>query len=105
MSVIHVQGLYAAMDRAKKSAETIRLAHTVLRRALKQAVRWRLVPYVCLDVDQRRVAKADITPLDGEQVAMLLRAAATDRLGAIFTVAIATGMRLGELFGLHWADV
>ena len=106
LSVIHVQGLYAAMDRAKKSAETIRLAHAVLRRALKQAVRWRLVPYnVCVDVDRPRVAKADITPLDGEQVATLLRAAATDRLGAIFTVAIATGMRLGELFGLHWADV
>jgi integrase len=106
LAVIHVQGLYAAMAQANKSAETIRLAHAVLRRALKQAVRWRLVPYnVCADVDRPRVVKTDITPLDCKQVASLLKAAADDRLGAIFTLAIATGMRLGELFGLHWSDV
>jgi integrase len=101
-----VQSLYPAMDRAGKSGETIRVVHAVLRRALKQAVLWRLVPYnVCVDVDRPRVAKADITPLDGKQVTKLLAVAANDRLSAIFTVAIATGMCFGELFGLYWADV
>jgi integrase len=98
----------AEMQRSpnEPGGETIRVVHAVLRRALKQAVRWRLVSYnVCVDVDRPRVAKADITPLDGKQVTKLLAVAANDRLCAIFTVAIATGMRLGELFGLHWADV
>ena len=102
LGVIHIQSLYASMDRAGKSAETIRLAHAVLRRALKQAVRWRLVPYnVCADVDRPRVAKADITPLDPEQVAALLAEARGDRLEALIVLAVATGMRLGELLGLH----
>ena len=106
LAVIHIQGLYGAMDRAGKSAETIRLAHAVLRRALKQGVRWRLVPYnACADVDRPRVAKADIAPLDAEQAARLLKAASEDRLSAVFTLAIAAGMRSGELFGLQWPDV
>jgi integrase len=106
LAVIHVQGMFAAMDRAGKSAETIRLVHAVLRRALKQAVRWRLIPYnICVDVDRPRVVKADIAPLDGPQVARLLKAAEGDRLSPLLILAIATGMRLGELFGLHWDDV
>jgi integrase len=106
LSVIHVQSLYADMTRAGKSAETVRLAHAVLRRALRQAVNWRLVPYnVCAEVERPRVVKSEITPLDAVQVAALLKVAAEDRLAAVFTVAIATGMRLGELFGLQWPDV
>jgi integrase len=106
LGVIHVQSLYATMARAGKSAETIRLAHAVLRRALKQAVRWRLVPYnVCADVDRPRVAKADITPLDADQAQALLAEARGDRLGALIVLAVATGMRLGELLGLHRVDV
>ena len=106
LNVLQVQGLYSAMDRAGKSAETIRLTHAVLRRALKQAVRSRLVPYnVCSDVDRPRVAKAEIAPLNTEQAVALLDAADNDRLGALFTLALATGMRLGELLGLQWAEV
>jgi integrase len=106
LSIIHVQSLYADMTRCGKSAETVRLAHAVLRRALRQAVNWRLVPYnVCAEVERPRVVKSEITPLDATQVAALLKVAEADRLAAIFTVAIATGMRLGELFGLQRPDV
>ena len=106
LTIIHVQSLYADMTRCGKSAETIRLAHAVLRRALRQAVNWRLVPYnVCAEVERPRVAKSEITPLDSQQVLQLLKAAEGDRLAAVFTLAVATGMRLGELFGLQWPDV
>lgn len=106
LAVIHIQGLYSAMARDGKSAETIRLTHAVIRRSLKQGVRWRLIPYnVCVDVDRPRVAKADITPLDAKQVAKFLKVTKKDRLGAVFTLAIAAGMRSGELFGLQWPDV
>lgn len=106
LAVVQIQGLYSAMARDGKSAETIRLAHAVLRRALRQGVRWHLIPYnVCVDVDRPRVAKADITPLDAKQVAKFLKVTKKDRLGAVFTLAIAAGMRSGELFGLQWPDV
>lgn len=106
LTILHVQSLYADMARCDKSAETIRLAHAVLRRALRQAVNWRLVPYnVCAEVERPRIVKTEIVPLDTEQAIALLKAAEGIRLEAIFTVAVATGMRLGELFGLHWPDV
>ena len=40
-----------------------------------------------------------------EQVGELLRAVEQDRLHALYVLAIDTGMRQGEIFGLHWADV
>jgi integrase len=106
LAVMHIQSLYADMARAGKSAETIRLTHAVLRRALRQAVNWRLVPYnVSVDVERPRTSKIEFTPLNAPQVAQLLAAVVDHRLAAIFTVAVATGMRLGELFGLQWLDV
>ncbi len=49
--------------------------------------------------------KRQIAPLTSEQVQQLLDAAKDDRLYALYVVAIGTGMRLGEIFGLQWPDV
>ena len=35
----------------------------------------------------------------------LLKAARRDRFEALYIVAVTGGMRLGELFGLHWSDI
>jgi integrase len=56
-------------------------------------------------VERPATGKADIQPLSAEQVAALLAAAAGDRLEALYSVAVGTGLRLGELFGLQWSDV
>ena len=103
---VHVQSMYTEMERNKASAYTRRLAHAVLRRALKQAVKWGIVVRnVCDAVEPPRIARADIHPLTGEQVATLLAIAKGDRLEALYVLAVGGGMRLGELFGLQWADV
>jgi integrase len=82
------------------------LTHAILRRALQQAVKWGTVPRnVCDAVDPPRVARKEIHALTAEQAKQLLKAAADDRLGAMYTLAVSTGLRLGELFGLQWADV
>jgi integrase len=52
-----------------------------------------------------RIVKREIVPLDSSQVGDLLAAAKGERLEAMYVVAIATGLRLGELFGLQWGDV
>jgi integrase len=106
LTAFQIHGLYSCLELAGKSAETIRLVHAVLHRALKQAVRWRLIPFnMAADVDRPRAAKADISPLSAEQVKHLLKAAQGDRLEALYVLAVTAGMRLGELLGLQWSDL
>jgi integrase len=106
LTAFQIHGMYASLDQLGKSAETIRLTHAVLHRALKQAVRWRLIPFnMAADVDRPRSAKADISPLTAGQVQELLKAARGDRLEALYVRAVTAGMRLGELLGLQWSDI
>jgi integrase len=87
-------------------ARVRQLTHAVLRRALKQALRWGIVARnPCEAVDPPRVPKRTISPLTAEQVQTFLEAAKEDRLYALCVVAIETGMRLGEIFGLQWPVV
>lgn len=46
-----------------------------------------------------------MTTLNPDQVRALLEAATTDRLGAIYVLAVTTGMRQGEMLALRWRDV
>lgn len=50
-------------------------------------------------------AKAAIKPLDVDQATSFLKVAGKHRLGALFSVALACGLRLGEATGLRWEDV
>jgi integrase len=106
LTAFQIHGLYSSLGQLGKSAETIRLTHAVLHRALKQAVRWRLIPFnMAADVDRPRAAKSEVTPLSATQVNELLSAARGDRLEALYALAVTAGMRLGELLGLQWSDV
>jgi integrase len=106
LNPIHIQRLYADMERDGVGPRVRQLTHAVLRRALKQALRWGLVARnPCDAIDPPRVPKRQISPLTAEEVQQLLDAAKGDRLYAVYVVAIGTGMRLGEIFGLQWPDV
>jgi integrase len=88
------------------SARVRQLTHAVLRRSLKQALKWGLIQRnPCDAVDAPRVAKREISPLTAQQVQVFLKAAKRDRLYALYVTAIATGLRQGELFALRWSDV
>ena len=52
-----------------------------------------------------RLTRTPVRPLTAEQAPILVAHCADDRLGPLFELAIATGMRQGELFGLRWEDV
>src|SRR4028119_1702491 len=69
---------------------------------------------VCLQLLSRNVAdaaipprqvKSEIEPLTQEQMRTLLEASKSDRLHALYVLAITTGMRQGESLGLQWKDV
>jgi integrase len=102
----HVQGLYRSMLDRGLSTRTVQYTHAVLRRALKQATRWGMIPRnPCDDADAPKVQREEIRPLNGEQTRQLLRAAEGKRLEALYVLAVYTGMRPGELLAFKWQDV
>ncbi len=56
-------------------------------------------------VESPRVAKHEIRPLQPDQARALLDGVRLHRLGALFTVALALGLRQGEALGLKWNAV
>jgi integrase len=84
----------------------ITLAHAALRSALSDAQRLQLVSInAAALVKVPRPARRAIAPLTLDQSRTLLTAASRHRLGALFSVALACGLRLGEATGLRWDDV
>jgi len=73
---------------------------------LKDAVRWkRLTVNVCTTVTPPRLTTQEMQPLNKEQARQLLEVAKESRLHCLLTLALATGMRLGELLALRWEDI
>lgn len=106
LAPVHVQGLYSAMERSGASSRMRQLAHAVLRRALVQAIKWGLiVRNACDGAERPRVAKKEMVTLTPEQTWTFLTSASEHRLEALFVLAVATGMREGELFALRWPDI
>src|SRR5215207_9210238 len=102
----HVRALYREKLNSGLSSATVRKMHSILRKALKQAVLDGLIPRnVCDAVKPPKVERKEISPLDRQQAKALLEAASGDRLEALYVLAVHTGMREGELLGLKWEDV
>ena len=102
----HVQAFLNEKLASHLSPRTVQYLRAVLRRALGQAVKWGLVPRnVATLVDPPHVSRPLIEPLTPEEARVLLAAAKGDRLEALFTVAMAVGLRRGEALGLRWPDV
>lgn len=84
----------------------IALAHAVLRSALSDAQRLQLVTInAAALVKVPQSTTRAIVPLSLDQATAFLKAAGQHRLGALFSVALAAGLRLGEATGLRWDDV
>jgi integrase len=88
------------------SARTVQYHHAILRSALNQAVKWDLVPRnVAKLVDVPRAEQHDFRYFTTEEARRFLRVVRTERLEALFTVAVSLGLRQGEALGLRWEDV
>ena len=82
--------------------------HSMISSILDRAVKWGLVPEnPCRKVDPPKVPKHQIECLDDVQASVFLTGLKTAPLEdrALFTLALYTGMRRGELLGLEWPDI
>jgi len=108
-----VQRLYAQLaesgrvrgDDARLSAKTVHNIHSTLCRALSDAVRNRLIAHNPAEAAHRQPDSPEQLTWTGRQVREFLDAVATDRLYALWRLAVTTGLRRGELVGLRWRDV
>jgi integrase len=106
LNALQVQSLYGRKLEAGLSPRSVEIVHATLHKALKQAVRWLLVPRnVAEAATPPRPTKREIVPLSREQARTLLDAARGEPLRAFYVLAVTTGMRNGELLGLQWRDV
>jgi len=108
LDALQLQSLYQQKRDEGLSPCTVQIIRATAHKALKQAVKWSLVPRnVAEAVDPPRAPKAEIKPLTTEQAKKLLAAAekTQPKLYALYLLAITMGMRQGELLGLKWADI
>ena len=102
----HVQAFYTKKADEGLAATTIHYYHSVLHNALNTAVKWGLIARnVCDLVKPPRKEQYEIKPLTVEQVQILLATLHGHKWEALYTLALATGMRRGELLGLKWQDI
>jgi integrase len=108
LSAQHVQRLYTSLFRKGYKSNTIRTIHSVLHKALKNAVKWKLVSVnvadqvtIPRDQEESEIAYA----LTAEQALHLLKVSHGHDLEALIALALVTGMRHGELMALRWRDV
>jgi integrase len=102
----HLRSFYTKKQDEGLSPTTVTCFHNVLHKALKDVVRWGLVARnVCDLVSPPRKQRFEIQPLSLEQVHSLLDAVRGTSMDALINLALATGMRRGELMGLKWQDI
>ena len=88
------------------SAKTVQSVRGVLRTALNEAMRWDLLARnVAALARPPRSQPKPISPFTPDEARRLLDVAQNDRLGALYAVALAMGLRQGEALGLTWDNV
>ena len=103
---IHIEGMYAEMERNGASAWTRRMAGTLLGNALRRAVRLHLISSNPVsEVAKARPEDREMLYLNESQTRAFLAASEGRRLHALFALALGSGMRQGELLGLQWSDI
>jgi integrase len=106
VSALSVQKWIGDMEKAGESAWSRFHAGVVLNTAMRAAVKKGLISSnPCAAADMPRMPKHEMHAWDVNQVKKFHGESSKDRLHALYVVAIGTGMRQGELFGLRWSDI
>lgn len=109
---VHLMELYAKLLREGRgdggglSARTVGHVHRILHRALGHAVQWGLVQQNAADhVSPPPVPSAELAVLSAAEARAILQKLSSRSIYPLASLALATGMRRGELCALRWQDV
>jgi integrase len=106
LTPIHLQSWHSTLERAGAFTYQRHAAHVLLKTILTQALKLGLVGRNPLAaVDPPRLPQKELELLNPAQVRQLLAAAVDQPFEALIALAIGTGARQGELFGLQWRDL
>jgi integrase len=88
------------------SARSVSHVHKLMHRALRDAVKWgKLRSNPAEHADPPSPTRREMRAWTAEQARTFLASVEEDRLRACWHLALATGMRRGELCGLRWSDI
>lgn len=106
LSPAQVQALINAKLDEGLSPRTVQYVRATLRAALSTAVRWGpVVRNVAIPVNTVAIDREPVRPFSRDEAHQVLQAAASHRLAAFFTVAMAVGLRPSEALALTWDDL
>ncbi|MDR7301835.1 tyrosine-type recombinase/integrase [Haloactinomyces albus] len=102
----HLEAMYRKMQKAGASSATAHQAHRTIRTALNEAVkRGYLAKNPAVVAKAPKVEEKEVEPFTREEVTQLFKTAREGRNACRWIIAIALGLRQGEVLGLRWTDV
>ncbi|MCC9311811.1 site-specific integrase, partial [Kitasatospora sp. RB6PN24] len=102
----HLERFYRKMQDAGSAAGTAHQVHRTVRTALNEAVRRKHITENPATIAKAPVLdEEEVEPYSIEEVQQLLAEAAKVRNTARWVIALALGLRQGEVLGLQWEDV
>lgn len=106
LQTVTIQRLYNKMIEDGKSAKTVKNVHGVMTASLGQAMALGYRPNNPASLCKLpRVQQAEMLPLDMPEASTFLDTIKGHRLRILYSVAMLTGMREGELLGMVWKNV
>jgi integrase len=103
---VHLTELYGRLLNGGLAPRTVGHVHRVLHRAFGHAATWDIIQQnIAMLVEPPRVEAGEITVLTEDQIGRVLHHLEGRTMRPIIALALATGMRRGELLALRWQDV
>ena len=101
-----IQTLYATRLASGLSPATVNGIHVVLHRALRQAVKFRLIEHNPAEaVEAPQPEHPEAMGFKPEEIVAFTRAIQGDDYAALWLTFLTTGLRFGEAAALRWSDV
>lgn len=102
---VDIQGVYTDMHK-RGLRDSVRFTNTVLKGALKQAVKWQMISQNPADfVDLPKASRPKVQALTQEESQRFLEVAKSARWYCFFSLLLSTGLRPSEALGLYWTDL
>lgn len=102
----HIQKFYSKKLESGLSKRTVQFMHSIIHKALDQALKWNLVVRnVSTLTDPPSPKRKSPVTWDAEQAKCFLEAVKYHRWYPIYLLAIYCGLREGEILGLHHEDI